>query len=425
MTILLSFQSRKQFHDQIMTSTHNMINSELNSIAQDNSLKLLERDLTLIELGLPEISSDYGELLEEILIDTLTLPTVTQVFAFNEMGLPIKLELGSQKNIDAKIFASREYSIEPFFKYEEGNDFSFFFKIDTIEDPFIIEVQVDERHILDEWGAIDKQLLRLSLLSIGTGIILLFVIFQFMSRRIIEHEVKLEEGNNLLHRTNQKLAQAYKTLGLGALSGHLMHSLKTPLTHLQMIAREAEEKKEIDAQELKEIHGNMRDLVSQSLEALKEFENKKISYQITIGELFQEVVERTRKLFRNSQISYSKTNALEQNIDNLQSTLLLPILNAVVENAFEQDFKSKVNLSVKIVENQLIIEISDTSGGIPRNQQTFLFDPSKSSKKGGTGLGLAIAKQLAHSMDADLELSKSDEIGSVFSISFQVINFAS
>ncbi|MAK46412.1 MAG: ATP-binding protein [Opitutae bacterium] len=101
------------------------------------------------------------------------------------------------------------------------------------------------------------------------------------------------------------------------------------------------------------------------------------------------------------------------------------MLNAVVENAFEQDFKSKVNLSVKIVENQLIIEISDTSGGIPRNQQTFLFDPSKSSKKGGTGLGLAIAKQLAHSMDADLELSKSDEIGSVFSISFQVINFAS
>ena len=74
-----------------------MINSELNSIAQDNSLKLLDRDLTLIELGLPEISSDYGELLEEILIDTLTLPTVTQAFAFNEMGLPIKLELGSQK----------------------------------------------------------------------------------------------------------------------------------------------------------------------------------------------------------------------------------------------------------------------------------------------------------------------------------------
>ena len=156
-----------------------------------------------------------------------------------------------------------------------------------------------------------------------------------------------------------------------------MHSLKTPLTHLQMISREAEEKKEIDPKELKEIHGNMRDLVSQSLEALKEFENKKISYQVTIGELFQQIVERTRKLFLNAQISVSKTNALEQNIDNLQSALLLPILNAVVENACEQDFESKVTLSVKTEKNKLTIEISDTSGGIPENLQPFLFDPSK------------------------------------------------
>ena len=74
LTILLSFQSRKQFHDQVITSTHNLLYSELNSIAQDNSLRLLDRDLTLFDLGLPEISSDSDELLEEIIIDTLTLP---------------------------------------------------------------------------------------------------------------------------------------------------------------------------------------------------------------------------------------------------------------------------------------------------------------------------------------------------------------
>ena len=88
-----------------MTSTHNLLSSELNSIAQDNSLRLLDRDLTLIDLGLPEISSDPEELLEEIIIDTLTLPTVTQAFAYSEKGLPIKLELGSQKNVNAIAFA--------------------------------------------------------------------------------------------------------------------------------------------------------------------------------------------------------------------------------------------------------------------------------------------------------------------------------
>ena len=76
-----------------------------------------------------------------------------------------------------------------------------------------------------------------------------------MSRRIRNREIKLEQGNQLLHRTNQKLAQAYKSVGLGALSGHLMHSLKTPLTHLQMIAREAEEKKKLMQRNCKEIHG--------------------------------------------------------------------------------------------------------------------------------------------------------------------------
>ena len=57
-----------------------------------------------------------------------------------------------------------------------------FFKIDTIEDPFIIEVLIEEQHILDEWDAIDRQLLKLSVLSICSGVVLLFVIFQFMIR---------------------------------------------------------------------------------------------------------------------------------------------------------------------------------------------------------------------------------------------------
>ena len=418
LTIILSFQSRKQFHDQVITSTHGLFLSELNSIAQDDSLRLLDRDLALLDLGLPEISSDPEELLEEIIIDTLILPTVTEAFAYSETGLPVKLELGFQENIDALTFAIREDSNEPFFKYKDGYDFSFFFKIDTLEGPFIIEVQIDEQHILEEWDAIDRQLLKISILSIASGLILLFMIFYFLSKGIIERETKLEERNKLLQRTNQKLAQVYKTTGLGALSGHLMHSLKTPLTHLQLIAKEAGEMKEIDAKELQNIHANIRDIVSQSLQALKELETQKVSYQITIGELFQQVVTRTAQLFQNPKISVQKTNALTQSIDNLQGTLLLPILSAVVDNALEQDRDSKIILTARMKEFELALEVSDTSGGIPENEQPFLFDPSKSTKKGGTGLGLAIAYQLAQSMEAEFGLSKSDQIGSVFYISF-------
>ena len=162
---------------------------------------------------------------------------------------------------------------------------SFFFRIETLEGTFITEILIDEQHILNEWRAVDRQLLTFSLLSFCCVVIVLFLIFYFMIRGIRNREIRLEQGNQLLQRTNQKLAQAYKKVGLGALSGHLMHSLKTPLTHLQMIAREAEEKREVDVKELQKIHLNIRELVSESLQALKEFENQKVSYQVTISEL--------------------------------------------------------------------------------------------------------------------------------------------
>ena len=134
--------------------------------------------MTLLDLGLPEISSGPEELLEEIIIDTLTLPTVTEAFAYNETGLPVKLELGFQKNIDALTFATREDSNEPFFRYQLVM-ISPLFKIDTLEDPFIIELQIDEQHILTNG---EPLIGNSSVLSICSGIILLFVIFQFMSR---------------------------------------------------------------------------------------------------------------------------------------------------------------------------------------------------------------------------------------------------
>ena len=236
-----------------------------------------------------------------------------------------------------------------------------------------------------------------------------------MSRGIRNREIKLEQRNQLLRITNQKLAQAYKSVGLGALSGHLMHSLKTPLTHLQLIAREAEEKKEIDAKELQNVHLNIRELVSESLQALKEFENQNISYQITIAELFDQVIQRTHKTFPSAQISICKNNALNQNIDNLQSTLLLPVLTSLLTMHLSR-ITCQVSLSSKLDDGIVTLKFPTPVVGFSRINNLF-FDPSKSTKR-RYRLGLAIAHQLSQSMEANLVLVKSDSKGSVFNISF-------
>jgi signal transduction histidine kinase len=283
-----------------------------------------------------------------------------------------------------------------------------------------MEIQIEEKYILEEWGAIDQEIKRLGLTSFFTGTLLLFLIFKFLSDRVKDRELKLEEKNSLLQKTNQKLAQSYKSVGLGALSGHLMHSLKTPLTHLQMITKEAEERKEIDVQELREVQMRIGELVSHSLHSLQDVENQQTAYTISLTELFDQVVRKKVEISIDGSVTIKPTKALSQSVDNLQSNLLLAIITSLLENAFETFPGADVSLSARIESQIVIIEVEDNCGGIPENEKPFLFDPSKSRKKGGTGLGLAISKQLAHSMDAELSLNKSDESGSVFKISFQV-----
>ena len=418
LTCILLFHSRNQFREQVIQSNHNLLKAELNKLTDDIAFKLLDRDLVLFDLDLPEITSNRKQMLEEVILDLLTIPKVMQAFAYNENGTPISLSIGSQTNQDAILFSSLKNSDTPFYVHYSGQHFSYFFKTESLDDSFIMEIQVEEKYILEEWGVIDHEIKRLGLTSFFTGTLLLFLIFKFLSDRLKDREVKLEEKNSLLQKTNQKLAQSYKSVGLGALSGHLMHSLKTPLTHLQMITKEAEERKEIDVQELREVQLRIGELVSQSLHSLQDVEDRQTAYTISLAELFQQVVRKKGGISTDGSVTVKPSTALSQKIDNLQSTLLLSIITSLVENAFETFPGADVSLGAYIENQKVIIHVEDNCGGIPENEKPFLFDPSKSRKKGGTGLGLAISKQLALSMDAELSLKKSDEYGSVFSISF-------
>ena len=418
LTCILLFHSRNQFREQVIQSNHNLLKAELNKLTDDIAFKLLDRDLVLFDLDLPEITSNRKQMLEEVIIDLLTIPKVMQAFAYNENGSPISLSIGSQTNQDAVRFSSLNNADNPFYLHYSGQHFSYFFKTESLADSFIMEIQVKEKYILEEWGVIDQEIKRLGLISFLTGSLLLFLIFKFLSDRLKDRELQLEEKNSLLQKTNQKLAQSYKSVGLGALSGHLMHSLKTPLTHLQMITKEAEERKEIDVQELREVQLRMGELVSQSLHSLQDVEDRQTAYTISLAELFQQVVRKKGGISTDGSVTVKPSTALSQTIDNLQGTLLLSIITSLLENAFETFPGADVSLGADIESQKVIIHVEDNCGGIPENEKPFLFDPSKSRKKGGTGLGLAISKQLALSMDAELSLKKSDEHGSVFSISF-------
>jgi signal transduction histidine kinase len=420
MTTALLLHSIREFHTQIIKSEHDMLDSELSRIAEEVEFKLLERDLTFFDLGLPEITSNREDLLEEVVIEAITIPKVIQVFAYESNGTSILLSTGGQENKEAKNFAKTENLTIPQYNHLPTKYFSMFFRIEFLEMNCILEVQLEEDYILEEWKSINGQVLEQGFLIILIGTILLFVIFRFMSARIQHRENQLESKNQLLVKTNQKLAQVYKTVSLGALTGHLMHSLKTPLTRLQMIAKEAELKKAIDPNELYSVNNQIRELVSHSLHSLQEIEDQKKSYTMTVREIFEVVLERTSKISTQGKAIITENQGLDESLDNLQTALLIPILVTLVENAFQADPTTKVSLASQKLEECLSIHVSDTSGGIPESERESLFQPKKSRKKGGTGLGLAIAQQLALSIGANFELLRSDVKGSEFKLELEL-----
>lgn len=74
--------------------------------------------------------------------------------------------------------------------------------------------------------------------------------------------------------------------------------------------------------------------------------------------------------------------------------------------------------------SQIILEVSDDGIGIPKEDQSRVFerfyrvDKARSKKTGGTGLGLAIVKHICALYHAQITLESQLNVGTKISISF-------
>lgn len=74
--------------------------------------------------------------------------------------------------------------------------------------------------------------------------------------------------------------------------------------------------------------------------------------------------------------------------------------------------------------NGILLTVSDTGIGIPKDSQSRVFerfyrvDKGRSKKSGGTGLGLAIVKHIAMLYNAEISLKSEENIGTVITVCF-------
>ena len=100
--------------------------------------------------------------------------------------------------------------------------------------------------------------------------------------------------------------------------------------------------------------------------------------------------------------------------DRINQVLLNLYLNAI--DSMENGGELKVEISTDGQHRDVIIQVSDSGGGISRENLSKIFEPYFTTKSTGTGLGLAIAHNIIEAMGGKITAESDKEMGTTFSI---------
>jgi signal transduction histidine kinase len=282
---------------------------------------------------------------------------------------------------------------------------------------FIIEGQ----SLAARFARMDRNLTVQALAAFGVSGGLLVAGLLWAFRRLRQAHQLLKDRTESLLQANQQLALAAKTSAVGALTSHLIHGLKSPLSGLQSFVSSLDPAQggmpAVQWEEASAITRRMQTLINQVVSVLREEQGFK-QYELTLADLAGILAARMEPLARQKGVQFITRRETDEGVPNRIANLITLILMNLVQNAIEATPSGKsVHISFVRAGDRLISEVCDEGSGMPEFVKNNLFSPCHSHKEHGSGIGLAISKQLANHLGANLELKRSNSEGCVFSLS--------
>lgn len=125
------------------------------------------------------------------------------------------------------------------------------------------------------------------------------------------------------------------------------------------------------------------------------------------------------KLARHKKITYSLQSEVEDKEVLFDANYLELIVNNLLSNAFKYtESGQSITVSLKEVNQELLLQVSDTGIGIPINKQGKIFERfyQIESEHVGSGIGLSLVQRLVELHHGRIELESEEGKGSTFSV---------
>lgn len=281
---------------------------------------------------------------------------------------------------------------------------------DTDKPKFVGSAQflVDGESIADQFAELNHNLAvqAAGVFGVAGGLLLIGLVWAF--RRIGKHAEDLRQANN-------QLALVARTSALGAVTAHLIHGLKSPLSGLHnFVSDQAQGGGDENWDSALASTRRMQTLINEVITVLRE-EDAGAQYELDLGELLEMVEGRTSALAAQAGVKLMIKQETEGSLNNRNANLVSLILVNLVQNAIQASPEGgSVELHVQRLSGSIHFEVRDQGSGLSPQIRNNLFKPVSSTKEGGSGLGLAISNQLAAHLGAKLDLTESCETGSCF-----------
>ena len=212
-----------------------------------------------------------------------------------------------------------------------------------------------------------------------------------------------------------RLHRAEQLSALGVLTAGLAHELRNPANGIINAIPPLRE--QLPAELLQPAHpvAQLFEVVAECAEQVNQLARQLLGFREGGNELdtrqirLRDIVDRALALSRDAFADVELTTTLPPSDEPLSCAppLMLQVLINLLENAAYAAGKGgQVEIAARIECDKLVIEISDSGGGVPAELRERVFEPFFTTKPVGvgTGLGLPLARDIVHRHGGTLDI---------------------
>jgi two-component system C4-dicarboxylate transport sensor histidine kinase DctB len=234
---------------------------------------------------------------------------------------------------------------------------------------------------------------------------------------------KRQRSEERFRRSREELAQANRLATLGQISAGIAHEINQPVAAIRtfsenaaaLIGRGATDKASANLKQVIEL----TDRIAQITGELRTFARRKTPDMAPV--MLDEAIEAALLLVHHRTAAIGSEIAWDRVATRLTVTAdrirLEQVFVNLLQNALDavvKDRASRIELRLHWEDSRVQVHFADNGRGVPETVRRKLFTPFATGREDGLGLGLAIARDILREFGGDLELTASDQSGSIF-----------